>query len=351
MRSGSTLATVLAVSALTACHPSSATSPAPQRLVRTDRTAESRATRAEDAPTSVGLETSNLCADVVTKGDLESLLAHADFAESQAALDECFVSVVLKFAPVYRSLLTKSPTELRRPFGYGLEDQVLQHCAAPGSPLDQTLRSFGICRNVEMADVILDCLGSQLSGPRATLSPDKRCAIREAIESHHTLGERARWISLVADALPVGVMKDRHGRGVPIAFRDALRVLDYLADHSDDRRGYDIETTKPYDEAAVAPFLSARGVRLTNLTDMSTQVTAHSAVMREIAARQGEIYERLAHVGYIYASPYPQYSGLTLPTPTETELVIEMAGEYRLTFSREGDQWKLGAIGYYEQGC
>jgi hypothetical protein len=292
----------------------------------------------------------DVCDELMLVNVLNERLGRVDLTEAQKAMQACFGLVVTRLPPVYRSLLTRRD-KLARPLGYGIEEKVIASCAEPDGALAKTLGQFGICRKFEMAETILTCAGRGLAGPLGESTGHGPCALGDEIRKHHADGSRAQWLSVAHDALPAGIMRDRHGRGVPVEFDDALRVMDYFADQAADSTGWDEKATKPYDVQVVGSFLSERGVRLTNLTEGSSQTTAKPAVLREIAARHGSIYETLAHLGFIYSKAYPQYSGSKLIPPSATELVVEMSDWYRIIFSRQDGAWLLSAIEYYEHGC
>jgi len=307
---------------------------------------------AKDRQSTEAPKPSDICDEPMSLDVLDVLLARTDLNQAQAAVDDCFSTVVAKLAPAYRSVLAQPPEKARLTFGYGLEEKILTSCAAPDNPLTLTLRSLGICRKLEIADIILSCSGRRITGTLAETLPKGPCAVHAEVRRHYADGERAQWISVADDGLPAGVMRDRHGRGAPIALREVLEIMDYLADHAAPQGdGYNVRSTKPYDKSSMESFLSANGVRLTNLTAGWSRVTIKSAILREIALRRGGVYEALAHLGYIYAIPYPQYSELVLTSPSATDLVLELPGWYRVTFSQEDAAWKLSAINYYEHGC
>ena len=56
----------------------------------------------------------------------------------------------------------------------------------------------------------------------------------------------------------------------------------------------------------------------------------------------------LAHLGYIYAQPYRQYSELTF-VPQVDGVVVHLADWYRLTFAMQSGSLRLTRIDYLMQ--
>jgi hypothetical protein len=82
------------------------------------------------------------------------------------------------------------------------------------------------------------------------------------------------------------------------------------------------------------PAFSASGVQLTNETEGGKTRVSRAQIVSQASRRRGKVYSTLAHLGYIYAIPWPQYSALKFGETTDRQ-VLEMPDWYRITFTKE----------------
>lgn len=135
-----------------------------------------------------------------------------------------------------------------------------------------------------------------------------------------------------------------------MVFKEALGIFDYFADRAAEPRGaYDEKKTRPFDATVVDQYVGSSGVQLTNETEGGKSRVSRVQIAIQVRRRSGQLYSFLAHLGDIYAQPFPQYSALRFDETTDRQ-VLEMPGWYRVTFGREDGRWKIIQIGYTVHG-
>lgn len=141
--------------------------------------------------------------------------------------------------------------------------------------------------------------------------------------------------------------KDRHGRLIPGKYAPCLELLDYLADQNNHAFGrFEAERSGPIDLAKIRAHGVPAGVEFFDVNQGGLDgLESWTSIERQISERKGGVFEQLAHLGHIYAMPYPQYSTLSFE-PVSHGVLIRVASFYELTFHLDPEACRLTKCAY-----
>ena len=138
-------------------------------------------------------------------------------------------------------------------------------------------------------------------------------------------------------------------QSVPAKFERPFQFLQLLA--KSQGRG---ETETFHDRVTPFPdvphllwFVSTRGVTIVdvNVDNGKALFLTRACLSHDLKRTKSLAFDSLAYVGYIFAMPYEQYSGLTFK-PTGNGVVVEMPSGHRLTWEREKGLLQLRKLEY-----
>lgn len=133
----------------------------------------------------------------------------------------------------------------------------------------------------------------------------------------------------------------------PPEYKRVVELLQYLKDsgESDSESGFDASRGGNWKADKLLSFISLNGLTLEDVNGKRTRRLTHKQLSSALSRRGDPTFVRFAHLGHIYAQPYPQYSTLRYEA-RPSGVVVEMSGWYRLTFTREGGALKLTKLEY-----
>jgi len=136
-------------------------------------------------------------------------------------------------------------------------------------------------------------------------------------------------------------------RDIPSEYKSVAEFLDYLKPAKQPRSGFDISIAPQWDLDRLMSFISDKGLTMSDVNQAAAKVQQLSPkqIRSAVAARKGQPFQMLVHLGYIYAQPYKQYSELRFE-PRLTGVVVHMASWYRMTFDLPDGQPKLARLDY-----
>jgi hypothetical protein len=135
-------------------------------------------------------------------------------------------------------------------------------------------------------------------------------------------------------------------RPIPPEYKTVGELLEFLKPTKESASGFDVKVAPSWDVARLMGYLSKGGILFSDVNrGAKVQKLSPQQVRAQVAKRRGAAFTALAHVGYIYAQPYKQYSELTFK-PRADGVVVHLAEWYRLTFAREAGELKLIRIDY-----
>ena len=134
-------------------------------------------------------------------------------------------------------------------------------------------------------------------------------------------------------------------RKIPPDYKIVAEFLEYLKP-TRDTSGFEANAAPKWDGARLLAFISDDGIAASDVNRGGKVVRYSAQQLRSaVAARKGDAFRMLAHLGHIYAQPYKQYSELTFE-PQASEVVVHVAEWYRLAFAQQGGQLKLTRLDY-----
>jgi hypothetical protein len=141
------------------------------------------------------------------------------------------------------------------------------------------------------------------------------------------------------------LVPDRHGRPMPARCREALRLLEYLADKSSYSTGSEPFNPKRIGRLEVSKLLELihpNGFVDEDAGHRSTRRFSQAEIKQQVARRSGPAFKRLAHLGHIYA----QYSRVECATDAASIWIL-IPHWYELGFAA-GDEGRylLEHVGY-----
>lgn len=139
---------------------------------------------------------------------------------------------------------------------------------------------------------------------------------------------------------------DRHGSVLPHACLMSLEVIGYLADLNSYVEMYSPDRSGSIDSARVLASIGESGLRLDDVNGAIEGDYERAQIEKQLVSRNGPVFVRLTHLGHIYSLPR-QYSASTCHF-SEEALTISLSNWYRLTFVREGADYKLRRVEYTE---
>ncbi len=133
----------------------------------------------------------------------------------------------------------------------------------------------------------------------------------------------------------------------PPEYRRVVELLQYLKNsgESDSASGFDASRGGNWKADELLSFISRNGLTLYEVNGKRTRRLTRGQLSSALSRRGDPTFVRFAHLGHIYAQPYPQYSTLRYEA-RPSGVVVEMSGWYRLTFTREGGALKLTKLEY-----
>jgi hypothetical protein len=136
-------------------------------------------------------------------------------------------------------------------------------------------------------------------------------------------------------------------RRIPPEFQVVAEFLEYLKPANDAVSGFEAGAAPKWDAARLLSFISDDGIAASDV-NRGGKVVRYSAqqIRSAVAARQGDAFRMLAHLGHIYAQPYKQYSELAFEPQKSGGIVVRVAAWYRLTFAPQAGQLRLIRIDY-----
>jgi len=137
-------------------------------------------------------------------------------------------------------------------------------------------------------------------------------------------------------------------RIIPPEFQPTADFLDYLKPAKEAVGGFNANVAPRWDIDRLLSFMSGGGLTVSDLNRNGGKLRAVSPkeIRGAVVSRKGPTFSKLAHLGYIYAQPYKQYSELHFQPMADGGVAVHMADWYQITFARQADALKVTRIDY-----